>query len=115
MFGKLFGAKSSPAKVDDAVRYFFKFSLHLLTREGDGPFNLSESEKYDFRNRYIAETGIENYGVMFFSRIELEATNFTNHHLASKTTFKIGACSDPVIDMNNPTVLEVKNYLSTII
>ena len=71
MLGKLFGKSSSPSKVDDAVRYFFKFSLHILSREGDGPFNLSESEKYDFRTTYLADTGTEDYGVMFFSRIEL--------------------------------------------
>ena len=115
MLGKLFGKSSSPSKVDDAVRYFFKFSLHILSREGEGPFNLSESEKYDFRTTYLADTGTEDYGVMFFSRIELESTNFTNHHLASKTTFKIGMCCDPEIDMRNPTVVEVKNFLSTII
>ena len=45
MFGKLFGKKSPPSKVDDAVRYFFKFSLYILNREGNGPFYLSESEK----------------------------------------------------------------------
>lgn len=115
MFGKLFGKKSSPSKIDDAVRYFFKFSLHILNREGNGPFYLSESEKYDFRTNYIAETGTEDHGVMFFSRIELEATNFTNHHLENKTTFKIGACCDPVLDMRNPVAIEVKNFLSTII
>ena len=115
MFRKLFGMNSSPSKVDDAVRYFFKFSLHILNREGNGPFYLSESEKYDFRTNYIAETGTEDHGVMFFSRIELEATNFTNYHLENKTTFKIGVCCDPVLDMRNPVAIEVKNFLSTII
>jgi len=115
MFRKLFGRSSSPSKVDDAVKYFFEFSLHILSQEGDGPIYLSESEKHEFRNMYISGRGIEGYGVMVFSRIELESTNFTNHHLEKKTTFRIGACCDPTLDMRDPLVVEVKNYLSNII
>ena len=115
MFRKLFGGSSSSSKVDDAVKYFFAFSLHILGRGGDGPFNLSESEKFDFRNKYISEKGIEDYGVMFFSKVELESTSFTNHHLEQKTTFKIGMCCDPTLDMRNPVAVEVKNHLSNII
>jgi|TARA_B110001450_G_scaffold195469_1_gene183842 hypothetical protein len=115
MFKKLFGGSSSSSKVDDAVKYFFEFSLHLLDMEGEGPFYLSESEKYDFRNNYISEKGIENYGVWFFSKIESESTSFANHHLEQKTTFKIGMCCEPVVDMSNPLAAEVKNHLSNII
>ena len=116
MFRKLFGGSSSSSKVDDAVKYFFAFSLHILGRDGDGPFNLSESEKFNFRNKYISEKGIEDYGVMFFSKIELESTSFTNHHLKQKTTFKIGmCCENPTLDMRHPLAVEVKNHLSNII
>jgi hypothetical protein len=119
MFRKLFGGSSSSSKVDDAVKYFFAFSLHILRnkleRDEDIPFYLSESEKYDFRSKYISEKGIEDYGVMFFSKVELESTSFTNHHLEQKTTFKIGMCCDPTLDMGNPVAVEVKNHLSNII
>ena len=116
MFRKLFGGSSSSSKVDDAVKYFFAFSLHILGRGGDGPFNLSESEKFNFRNKYISEKGIEDHGVMFFSKVELESTSFTNHHLKQKTTFKIGmCCENPTLDMRHPLAVEVKNHLSNII
>ncbi len=115
MFGKLFGKKSSPSKVDDAVRYFFKFSLHILNREGNGPFYLSESEKYDFRHEYILTEGIDNYGVGFFSRIELESTNFTNHHFSLNASHQIQNCCKPTLDKNNPMVEEVVSYLKNII
>jgi hypothetical protein len=113
MFRKLFGG-SPPAqeKINNAVKYFFEFSLHLLDDGGDGPFNLSEGEKLRFRNAYLAKSGIENYGVMFFAKIELESTSFTNHHLSHRTTYKIGFCTEPKINMNDPLVIEVKNHLS---
>ncbi len=115
MFRKLFGNAGSSTNVDDAVKYFFEFSLHILSKEGDGPFQLSESEKYDFRSKYIAEKGVEDRGVMYFSKIELEATSFTNHHLKEKTTFQIGMCSDPVLDIRHPLVAEVRNHLNNIL
>ena len=115
MFSKLFGSNLSDSKLRDGVNYFFAFSLNLLNKEGDGPFFLSEGEKLEFRTQFINETQIENYGVLFFSRIELESTNFTNHHLSSGTTFKIGMCSDPNVDFNNPIVKEVQNYLKKIL
>lgn len=115
MLSKLFGGNLSDKKLTDGVNYFFAFSLNLLEREGNGPFSLSESEKLDFRSQYINETQIENYGILFFSRIELESTNFTNHHLSSGTTFKIGMCSDPNVDFNNPIVKEVQSYLKRIL
>ena len=115
MFKKLFGRSNSPVKIDDAVRYFFDFSLYILSQNGEGPFNLSESEKYDFRSLYIAQKGMEDYGVSCFSKIELESTNFTNYHLEHKTSFKIGMCCEPVIKMNSSLVMEVKQHLSNII
>jgi len=115
MFRNLFGNSKSAAKVDDALKYFFEFSLHILSKEGEGPFQLSESEKHDFRNKYIVEKDVEDRGVMFFSKIELEATNFTNHHLQNKTTFQIGMCADPVLDTRQPLVAQVKAHLSNII
>ena len=115
MFKKLFGWSNSPVKIDDAVRYFFDFSLYILSQNGEGPFNLSESEKYDFRSLYIAQKGMEDYGVWWFSKIELESTNFTNYHLEHKTSFKIRMCCEPVIKMNSSVVMEVKQHLSNII
>ena len=115
MFKKLFGWSNSPVKIDDAVRYFFDFSLYILSQNGEGPFNLSESEKYDFRSLYIAQKGMEDYGVWCFSKIELESTNFTNYHLEHKTSFKIGMCCEPVLKMNSSLVMEVKQHLSNII
>ena len=115
MFKRLFGGSSSSSKVDDAVKYFFAFSLQILDMEGEGPFYLSESQKYAFRNNYISEKGIENYGVWFFSKIELESTNFANYHLEQKTTLKIGVCCEPVLDMSNPLAVQVKKHLSKII
>ena len=53
MFKKLFGSKNDSTRIDDGVRYFFAFSMYILTHDGKSPFNLSESEKYDFRNLYI--------------------------------------------------------------
>ena len=113
MFGRLFGGDVSPTKVNDAVNYFFAFSLNLLKK--DGPYNLSESEKYDFRNNYILKENIDNYGVWFFSRVELESTNFTNHHFSLHTSHQIKNCCEPTPDQSNPIVLEVKNYLERII
>ena len=115
MFRKLFGNSGSPPNVDEAVKYFFDFALFMLSKEGDGPFQLTESEKYDFRTKYLANNGIEDHGVMFFAKIELEATNFTNHHLEQRTTFQIGMCADPVLDMQHPLVVEVKGHLANII
>lgn len=115
MFSKLFGNNLSGSKLSDGVNYFFAFSLNLLKKDGDGPFFLSENEKLEFRMQFINETNIENYGVLFFSRIELESTNFTNHHLSTGTTFKIGVCADPKVDFNNPIVQEVQSYLKKIL
>ena len=114
MFRKLFGGKTSDSKIDDALLYFFEFSLFILDREGNGPFNLSEQEKYNFRQKYLIETGIEDYGVLFFSKIELESTSFTNYHLKEKTTFKIGSAWDTK-NLSNPLVIEVRNHLGNIL
>jgi hypothetical protein len=116
MFRKLFGGSApSQEKINDAVKYFFEFSLHLLNQGGDGPFKLSEGDRFRFRNEYVAKSGIENYGVIFFAKIELESTSFTNLHLSSRTTYKIGFCTEPTINMNDPLVREVKNHLSNTI
>ena len=113
MFGRLFKSNASPEKVDDAVNYFFAFSLKLL--KTDHPFNLSESEKYDFRHEYILTEGIDNYGVGFFSRIELESTNFTNHYFSLNASHQIKNCCEPTLDKSNPMVEEVVGYLKDII
>jgi len=113
MFSKLFGGNASPEKVNDAVSYFFAFSLNLLKK--DGPYNLSESEKYDFRNNYILKEKIDNYGIGFFSKIELESTNFTNHHFSQNTSHQIKDCCKPTLNQDSPITLEVKNYLESII
>jgi hypothetical protein len=112
MFKTLFGGGSSPQKIDDAVTYFFRFSLHILDQEGDGPVNLSESDRFDFRARYIAESGAEDHGVMFFAKIECESTSFTNHHLQQRTVSQIGECCDPIVVHGHPIVEEVRRHLS---
>ena len=113
MFGRFFKSPASPEKVNDAVNYFFAFSLKLLKTHH--PFNLSESEKYDFRHEYILTEGIDNYGVGFFWRIELESTNFTNHHFSLNASHQIQNCCKPTLDKNNPMVEEVVSYLKNII
>ena len=115
MFKRFFGGNLSDGKLTDGVNYFFAFSLNLLKKEGDGQLSLSESEKLEFRTQFINKTQIENYGVWFFSRIEIESTSFTNHHLSSGTTSKIRMCSDPNVDFDNPIVKEVESYLKKVL
>jgi hypothetical protein len=112
MFKNLFGGGNSPQKIDDAVTYFFAFSLHILDQKGNGPFNLSESEKFEFRRHYISESGAEDHGVIFFAKIECESTSFTNYHLQQRTVSQIGLCSDPVVVHGHPIVEEVRRHLS---
>lgn len=95
------------SKLEDALEYFFAFSLYLLKTEANG-LKLSESKKLDFRSKYIVDNKIINHGVWFFSRIELESSNFTNHHVSKNSTDKIFKRYDEV---NN----EIRTYLKTII
>ena len=115
MFKRFFGGNLSDSKLTDGVNYFFAFSLNLLKKKGNGQLSLSESEKLEFRTKYINKTQIENYGVWFFSRIEIESTSFTNHHLSSGTTSKIRMCSDPNVDFDNIIVKEVESYLKKVL
>lgn len=103
-----FSEPNKPAsKLDDAVEYFFAYSLFLLKTEVNG-LKLSESKKFDFRSKYIAYNKIKNHGVWFFSRIELESSKFTNYHVSSKTTDKIFKGDDMINS-------EIRSYLKTII
>lgn len=96
-----------PTKLDDAVKYFYAFTLYLLN-SGDDGLKLSESNKFNFRNNYIVENKMKNYGVLFFSRIELESSNFKNYHVSKNSTDKILKGDDIIIN-------EIRTYLKTII
>tara|TARA_B100000780_G_C20822061_1_gene326632 strand:- start:61 stop:453 length:393 start_codon:yes stop_codon:yes gene_type:complete len=112
-------------KYDVALEYFFDFSLHLLEQLSTRPdwskdfLMLSDEETLNYRNYWVAKEGITqgSFGIMFYSRIELESTNFTNHHIDNKTTNKILSTSalKPFVHSDNPELIEVRNYLRNLL
>ena len=102
-------------RVRDAVDYFFNFSMYSLSKNISSLSSISEAEKFKFRQNYIKENNIHDYGVMYFSRIEIESISFTIYHLKQNSSFKISQCCEPSLDYTSPIVKEVHGYLSKII
>lgn len=108
-------ASKNNDRVRDAVDYFFNFSMYSLSRNISSLSSISEAEKFEFRQNYIKENNIHDYGVMYFSRIEIESISFTIYHLKQNSSFKISQCCEPSLDYTSPIVKEVHGYLSKII
>ena len=110
-------------KFSYAVEYFFAFSEHLLIKINSRPdwtkgaVFLSDEETYNFRNFWESSKGMPKgtFGVFFYSKIELNASNFTNLHIENGTTHLIDeALKNVHVNSTNPEVVEVSNYLKTI-
>ena len=108
-------ASKNNDRVRDAVDYFFNFSMYSLSKNISSLSSISEAEKFEFRQNYIKENNIHDYGVMYFSRIEIESISFTIYHLKQNSSFKISQCCEPSLDYTSPIVKEVHGYLSKII
>ena len=108
-------ASKNNDRVRDAVDYFFNFSIYSLSKNISSLSSISEAEKFEFRQNYIKENNIYDYGVMYFSRIEIESISFTIYHLKQNSSFKISQCCEPSLDYTSPIVKEVHGYLSKII
>jgi len=82
------------SKLEVALEYFFEFAMLGLDKMWAKPRKysilgnpkkyrgnpVSTAAAYAFRQNYLSKTGIEDYGVMFFSKIEIEALAFARHH-----------------------------------
>jgi len=115
IFGNLFRKKEiSKEKLKDSLSYFFYIVKEVILIANYQP--LSESEKFNLRNKFIdnetdfaRKIRLQNYSVWFFSRIELEASNFTIYNFEKGTLPLL-----PLLE-TDPHFIEVKRYLEKIL
>jgi len=107
--------KDSGSKLDNALAYFFEFAFFCLDKIKNNQ-SLSETDKYIFRKEYLQVKGLEDYGVMFFSRIEIESLSFANYHFEKNMEFKIkDAWANREKNLSDPLITEVRNHLANIL
>ena len=76
-----------------ALKYFFDFASRVLLEANNQPewkkgaVFLSEEDTYNFRKFWESQNVQKgSFGIFFYSKIELNATNFANHHIENNST-----------------------------
>ena len=116
VFEKIFGRKPlDEEKLNAALEYFFALSRHLLNSYPSNPNQIGVKEVSEFREQYLTEKTSPQSVFSFYSKIEGQAISFTQYHVDQKRTFLIGAATEPELDMSNPTVREVSQFLQKIL